>query len=635
MKSPRRAQSPQTRRARFDALLMIVCLLVVVAGCGSHQQVPENTLEVNSLEDPAQPPTGTLTLRAALAQAGPRDRITFSPSLSGQTIQLSIVGESHTVLKGEVYSGMTYLGYQERDYGASALYARKNVTLDASDLPAGITIAWTGGDGNPARVLAVWGNLTMTNVAVTGGYSKTVAIPTGQAYTLARGGGLAVWGYANLENCAIVGNRVSGDENSSRDRGTYGGGIYANGLMLTNSMVSGNSAIGYGAAGGGIYSVGGADNNTGAGNEAFITGSIISGNRVTGQHAYGGGVFTLAGGPDNRAWLRVTNSTIARNRVEDHPNLPEAGQYYYRGGGIYMGGGSLEVISSTVVENEVAGPLAMFSGKPNIGGGGIAGTIGNAHVIEDVLVRHSIVAGNSVNGATQDWYTGSLLSFQSGGYNRFGALDFSQILVPIPDWMYLSRRHYPKIGDQDGVALPDIVDLSQVERDPAVVSAGTDAGQPIVLWYPPKGNAVDVVPTGTYTVTRVDAGYTGWGDSTDDFLNHAVEKVRTNYGSILGSDFGSSYGDLTGTTWYGPAMTWPANPQNANWITFWHTLETDIGDRLGPAPLNDTFWVTFSNGRLGNVNMTVTQSDVAVRLVTVDQRGRARTGMGDVGAIER
>ena len=114
----------------------------------------------------------------------------------------------------------------------------------------------------------------------------------------------------------MSGNRCAGDNVSSRDRGTYGGGIFANGLVMKNCVVSGNAVIGYGAAGGGIYSVGGAD---GPGIHSSLSGCTVSGNRVTAQHAYGGGIFTLGGGPNFLMSLALTNCTIARNVVEDHP----------------------------------------------------------------------------------------------------------------------------------------------------------------------------------------------------------------------------------------------------------------------------------------------------------------------------
>lgn len=618
-------------------------LLLAAAGCGNSSTPPPPVAPkwvVSSTDDVAQPPSGTVTLRGALDQAASGDTINFDSSLNGATIELNLIGENHSILPGETYSGMTFQGYAKRDYGKSAIYEKKNVELDATNLPDGITIKWAGGDTNPARVLAVYGDLTLRNVNITGGYSQAEAISnsTAQPYTLARGGGVAVWGTLTLDHSAIYGNKIVGDNESSRDRGTYGGGIYANGLNLTNCIVAGNSAKGYGAAGGGIYSVGGADHSDGAGNDTTISQCVISGNRVTAQHGYGGGIFTLSGGPTNLARMTVTNSTVARNLAEDNPDLPETGQYYHRGGGIYMGGGSLTAISSTIAENQVNGPVAIFSGKPNIGGGGVAATIGNAHVVEDVHLEHAIVIGNTMNGASADWFTGSLINFYSYGYNRIGSIDFSQILVPCPEWNDLSRRHYPEPGDLDALAVADVLDLTNTQHHATILSAGTDSGQPIVLWYSPGTAATNQIPTAQYSFDFISAGYTGWGASSDDFLNHILDKLRTDHADVLGSDFGSDFGDLTGTTWYGPAKTWPSDPANAQWIAFWHNLDTKISGRLGTATLGDNFWATYPTGPLSdNVSITVNTTTDSAKLSGTDQRGNARPkgGLGDVGAIEK
>jgi len=620
------------------AVAFSAAALLALAACGTGTSFSDNTIVVNSLDDAGAPASGIITLRSAVDQAGSGDTITFDSSLDGGTIHLTIVAEEHSTLKGEIYSGMTFEGYGDRDYGKSALYARKSLTIDASELPHGITVEWGGGDADPARVLAVYGNLTMKNVTISGGYAAAEPIPEGtQAYTLGRGGGLAVWGVIRLENCTVSGNRAAGDDVASRDRGAYGGGIYANGILLEDCVVSGNSVTGYGAGGGGIYSVGGADNTSGAGFFAKLTRCAVSGNRVTAQHAYGGGIFTLSGGPNNLATMTLTNCTVARNLVEDNPALPEAGQYYYRGGGVYMGGGSLALISCTVAENAVTGNLAEFSGKPNMAGGGICATIGNAHVVENVEVQHSIIVGNTVNGDPADLYSGSLLDFYSRGYNLIGALDFSQILVPCPEWMTLSRKHYPKAGDADGLEAAAILDLGAVQVDDTILSAGTDSGQPVALWYPPLGAAVDRIPAGAYSVTSVFAGYQGYGVATDDFLNQVLIKLRTDYGAILGNDFGTEFGDLTGVTWYGPSQTWPTDPANAAWIAFWRDLDVALGDSLGTVKLGDGFWGTFSDGVLGDVTMDVTTDTDSIQPVTTDQLGnsRPRGSKLDVGAIEK
>jgi len=624
--------------SRPSICLVSFALILAAGACSSTQDLGPSQIVVNSLEDIASPPVGTVTLRSAVAAAGLGSTITFDGALDGATVVLTVVGDPHSVLLGEIYAGNTFAGYSERDYGKSALYARKDLTIDASALPNGVTVRWGGGDASHARVMAVYGDLTMRNVTVSSGYSQAEAITGGtQPYTLARGGGLAVWGVLTLEDCAVIGNTCFGDYTASRDRGTYGGGIYANELDLRDSVISGNAAIGYGAAGGGIYSVGGAERTSGRGADASLSRCTVSGNMVMAQHAYGGGIFTLAGGPTNLATLYLTNCTIARNLVQDNPDLPEAGQYYYRGGGVYMGGGSVQMLACTVAENAVTGHPAIFSNKPNMGGGGGCATIGNAHTVESVTMQNTIAVGNTLNGAAEDWFFGSILHFYGDGYNLVGVMNSSQILVPCPAWLMLSRKHWPKVGDVDGAALEEALDVAGAVYHPMAVSVGVGPGQPAVLWYPPADLAADKIPNTQYPITHIDAGYSGWGEPTDDFLNQVILKLRSEYGSILGNDFGEEFGDLTGTTWYGPATTWPSNAQNAAWIAFWRNLDTAIGDRLGMIILGDEFWGAFHSAPLGNVNVTVDDTTTQHRMEKSDQRGDARPKgtMGDIGAIER
>ena len=413
---------------------------------------PLSAVMVNSLLDDASPPAGTVTLRSALEAAASGQRITFDPTLNGSTINLIFVGEDHTVLTGEVMgfdeaNNISYLvGYFDRDYGKSALFADKDVVIDASDLPDGITINWDGAE--PARVLAVAGDLTLTNVAVTGGNSVfDVAADIGQhpddnqTSTLARGAGIAVWGVATLTDCAIYDNHAVGDDaDTSRDGGAYGGGVYADTVVMDNCIVSGNSVYGGGAAGGGIFSVGGRNSGVAV---SSITQSAITENRITWLFAYGAGVYSDGGGIGLSTRMHVENSTVARNLVEPLAlppflfDLLDIG--YWRGGGLYMSNGYMRVQSSTIVENQVFGkPRTSELDKPNLAGG-IAATIGNAHAVEDMIIGHSIVVGNTVHeidgmdaaGYTigrvysHDIFTGSVFDFRSMGYNRIGVIDFS------------------------------------------------------------------------------------------------------------------------------------------------------------------------------------------------------------------
>ena len=272
-----------------------LCLAVLTGavscgGNGGGGKGPSTSeIVVNSLLDDASPPNGTVTLRSALASASSGQRISFDQGLDGGTINLVIVGEEHTVLVGEVMgfddaNNISYLvGYFDRDYGKSALFAAKNVVIDASDLPNGITINWNGADS--ARVLAVSGDLTLINVAITGGNSVFDAAADigqhpddNQTSTLARGAGLAVWGVATLVDCTVYDNHAVGDDaDTSRDGGAYGGGIYADTVVMDNCIVSGNTVYGGGAAGGGVFSVGGRDSGS---DVSSIRGSTITENRA-------------------------------------------------------------------------------------------------------------------------------------------------------------------------------------------------------------------------------------------------------------------------------------------------------------------------------------------------------------------
>ena len=675
------------------ALWMSLLLALLLAACDEKED-SDPGIVVNSLEDVAAPSEGTVTLRSALAAAADGQPIVFDERLDGATIELSIVGEEHTVLMGEVMgmreeeSGLvSYLvGYFERDYGRSALYARKRVVIDASSLPLGITLSWVGGDQDPARVLAVYGNLTLKNVSVRGGRLVAEAIPSeDQPWTLARGGALAVWGVAQLVDCELYDNHIAGDFDSSRDRGAFGGGLYANIVDMENCVVSGNSVLGAGAAGGGVFSVGGAESYNSV---SYVEGSSITGNRISGLFAYGGGVFSDGGGIGNSKTLSVTNSTVARNLVEPElaPGMPSflLGMGYWRGGGIYVSNGNLTVKDSTVVENEVYGvPRTGDLGKPNLAGG-IAATIGNAHAIEDMIIGHSVVAGNvvhEVGGSSYDHdvFTGSTFHFRSLGYNRIGVIDFSQMLVPVGNrsWASLCRRHYPQQGDEDDVDVEDVLNLSSgIAYSDSILSVGVDAPDPAVLYYEPSGSSLDQVPAASYVVTEVYGEYALDPGGVDDFLsilllrleNHYrlhgdpgfAEEFTTDFETFLqtvDSDpdtagtqpyedpWGNPILTLARTLFYGPGQTWPKELENYPFIEFWHQLDDALLDEeipgMGPEVLGDDAWAAlFSSGELvENRDITMNMNEnyrLTVRVLEVDQLGAERPAdaLSDIGAIE-
>ncbi len=683
---------------RFPGKTFLLSSLLALGACGGGGDGPSSPpppaatdpLVVNSLIDTATPDAGIVTLRSALASAKSGERITFDPSLDGGTIALSIVGAEHTVLKGEVMgmrdepSGpVSYLkGYFERDYGRSALYARKNVVLDASSLPRGITLAWAMGTQPAARVLAVYGNLTLTNVAITGGHSVTekltVVNPDDQPWTLGRGGAVAVWGVAKLTDCRFYDNHAEGDFDSSRDRGAFGGAVYADIVDISRCVISGNSVAGGGAAGGGVYAVGGADN---AATVSRIDRSTLTGNRLRALMAYGGGLYSDGGGIGNAKTLRVTNTTLARNLVEPDPRLPSfllrAG--YWRAGAVYISNGYLEIQGCTIVENRTRGvPRTDSLGRPNLAGA-VAATVGNAHAVEDMVIGHSIIAGNTVEaiGAAtypQDVFTGSLFYFRSAGYNRFGTLDFSQILVPVglPNWHSLIRKHYPQAGDVSGVAVGDVLDLvGGVTLSTSILSVGEQPGTLAPLHYQPQGSALAQVPAAPYVIDETLGEYRVYA-GTDNFLGILLARIEKlyaleNFAALFTADFenflqtvdadaatagvqpyrdpdGAPILTLAATRFFGPAQTWPRELENYPYIEFWHRLDTYLATHaipgLGPELLGAAQWRRlFTSGYLTEnpqirVTLTTRQA-LTVQRSELDQLGHSRgTAAADIGAIE-
>jgi hypothetical protein len=675
--------------------LLLLVTALAFWGCDSSTAPADfDPLVVNSLEDLATPPDGTATLRSALADAEPGQAITFDPSLDGGTIELEIIGDAHSVLRGEVMgirdepSGpVSYLvGYLERDYGRSALYAAKDVVIDASTLPNGITFEWAGDED--ARVLAVYGDLTMTGVTVTGGSSVTEDISAtneDQPWTLARGAAVCVWGVARLLECTIHDNHCVGDFDSSRDRGAFGGGVYANIVDLEDCVIAGNTVLGGGAAGGGVYSVGGADvfHNT-----SLIRRCAITGNKISALFCYGGGVYSDGGGIGNAKTLKLHNCTIARNVVAPAPGLPPfvLAVGYWRAGGVYMSNGSLELFGCTVVENETSGvPRTDSNARANLAGG-IAATVGNAHAVEDLIIGHSIVAGNMVHELgpdgtpartyDHDIFTGTLFYFRSAGHNRIGVLDFSQILVPVGEagWRSLSRKHFPKQDDLSEVALDDVVNTTDgITRHATVLSAGVDEGEPTVLHYQPRGSALNQIAVPGYSVTEIEAEYELEQDGTNDFLEIMLERIEDHYQlNGFAADFTAAFENylntvdtdedtagvqphldpddnpiltLAATDWFGPKDTWPKELPNYAYINFWHQLDEALQDEqlagMGPELIGDDDWdAMFDSGPLfenGDIDMLIRERvRLYAGLLDTDQRGVARPAdtLGDIGAIE-
>jgi len=686
-------RKPGNRGSAFTLLAVLLCfsLLMTLTGCSNGENYSETT--VNSLEDIENPPWGTVTLRSALDNVTPGDAITFDESLDGKTIELTIVGSDHSVLVGE-WQDMYYdpaagvmitelHGYFDRDFGKSALYAHKNVVIDASNLPSGITVAWANA-GVDARVLAVYGDLTMSNVTIAGGRSFAEVMdgdnPTTQTATLARGGGLAVWGLARLNNCTLHNNHCdkSADTEPERDQGAFGGGIYADVVDLDDCVISGNSCIGSGVSGGGVFVVGGAEHSA---TVSTLDRCALTGNLLEAGTAYGAGVYSDGGGIGKSKTLKLSNCTVAQNIVRASGYSPYG---YWRGGAIYMSNGFMKLQACTIVENHVSGYWREdMLGKCSLAGG-VAATIGLAHAVESMTIGHSIIAGNTVTAIDnpkgtydQDIFTGSLLYFKSRGHNRIGVIDFSQMLVPVgePDWWSLCRKHYPKEGDIGGVDLSEVLDINNGTYSTVARSMGVDAGDYALLYYEPAGSALDRIPQ-SYTVDEIIAEYEVI-EGDDNFLEIFLDRVEKDFqipgfASTFTADFEDflathdadtkdtdppepdpyydSYDPLgdpiltvADTDFFGPIATWVKKPENYPLILFWHRFDAAIAEEmpsLGDELIGDTQWdILFNDGPLEentSIDFSIRSLSRSSYLLDLDQVGapRPENVLGDIGAIE-
>jgi uncharacterized delta-60 repeat protein/CSLREA domain-containing protein len=191
-------------------------------------------LVVNTTADSAAPVSGQLSLRQAIADAGPGDTIRFQSGLSG-VIDLS-----------------------RSDGGQGVLTLRKNLTIDGTGASITIEGGATPGQATNAQVLVVNAGVTasLNDLTISNGYATY-------------GGGIDNLGTLTVSNSTLVGNTAVYN----------GGGIitFSGTVTINNSTIANNSA---GSAGGGIdndpYSTTTVNDSTLSGNSAAAGGGIMS-----------------------------------------------------------------------------------------------------------------------------------------------------------------------------------------------------------------------------------------------------------------------------------------------------------------------------------------------------------------------
>ncbi len=283
------------------------------------------------------------------------------PRLSGTHVDIGAVELQAPIVTTAADSGPGSL----RVAASGFVDASASITF-ASNL-SGQTIALTSGELLLNENLTINGAALAQPVQISGSHSSRVfEIASGSTVTLdaltitggasGSGGGLYNSGTLTLNQCVVSSNSAS---RTGPGVNVFGGGLYNSGtLTLNQCVVSSNSAsrssggAGTSVSGGGLYNSGMLTLN-----QCLVSSNSAS--RSSGTNVFGGGLFS--------------SGTVAINQCTMSGNTAQTG------GGVDMGGGTVNLNQSTVSANSAS------SGQ----GGGLYLTSGSCNV------TNSIVAGNT------------------------------------------------------------------------------------------------------------------------------------------------------------------------------------------------------------------------------------------------
>ncbi|WP_193213638.1 choice-of-anchor Q domain-containing protein [Luteolibacter marinus] len=315
----------------------------LVVGTGGALPVFTVTTLADELDTPVETGAG-LSLREALGLAV-LGRIHFDPALDGGTIQL--------------------------DAARGPLAVRTSVTIDASALPAGLTI--DGGsngddvqDAGETRCLLIDDENADNLLEVV---LRGLTLQNGVASGDDAGGNIHNHEHLTLENCRLLDGRAVGS-------GANGGGIFSapgSRLILTGCTLSGNRAASTTSSGGAVYFE--TEANFNSATLVFAMSASTVSDNFTGGH--GGGLFVGTFGLDNGGLATIATSTISGNTATS------------AAGGISTNGITLRMSATTVANNTVTAT----SGS----GGGIV-FLGNAifsNSLKPLIMTNCTVVGNT------------------------------------------------------------------------------------------------------------------------------------------------------------------------------------------------------------------------------------------------
>ncbi|MBW6466871.1 MAG: hypothetical protein K0B06_10230, partial [Brevefilum sp.] len=421
--------------------LRLVLALLLSSALVARPVLAADLLVVTSIAD-----DGDGSLRQAIADISPGGRITFSHSLSGQTIILT-----------------------------SPLVINKNLLIDCSDLGVPITIS--GNYAVQVFQIGLLGEVTLSSLKITNGYGWL-------------GGGINNQGELWLID-SIVSKNLAGFK---------GGGIFTNGtLLVERSTFSYNEAdLGGGIRSDeGIYSQMTVTDSTFYGNQAVHGGAIdvwgAGPNKISTSSFYGN--MAAASGGAIRIWssLTVENSTFSGNITQCGGgfNIQDEGMLTLQhvtlnhnmaasGGGIYVGNNATLKYINTII----------------------------AHSTNGDCVDHGTIHADSTHNLVTDGNCSALLDDDPmlGPLANNGGPTLTHALLPGSPAIDAGSIAYCPITDQRGVSRPqgtacDIGAYEMVEI--LVVTSIADGGDGSL-----RAAIADISPGGTITFDTDLSGQT-------------------------------------------------------------------------------------------------------------------------------
>ena len=411
------------------------------------------SLVVTTPNDVVNSSDGLTSLREALTYAatlsGPQT-ITFTPSLAGQTVALTSIGDGTFGPSALLVSNMTVTIYG----GTNGVTLSQNNTNSPT---GGMRICYVASNGN----------LTLKDVTVSGGLARGGNSGNGGG-AAGLGGAILNAGTLQLVQTTLAGNQATGGSGVFSGGGGFGAlggsGGFGGGGGFGWDIVGGNGGFGGGNQIGGGAGLGGAVFNYGG--TILITNSTLTGNTASGGSGnnngsgFGGAIFNLNG------YVAAHNVTIAGNAA------PQGGGAIYSlgdNGVATQSGPVLPLTTATIVLNNTllsgstdgTNAVADFIQNTNNSGNGSGfGSVASSGAND--LIQTRAAAANDFAGAATT--ANPLL----GTLANNGGPTFTMALLPGSPAINAGASTGAPASDQRGELRPQFgaVDIGAYEQTP-------------------------------------------------------------------------------------------------------------------------------------------------------------------------